>query len=47
MYLEEEIKNGVTVGKFGKNPIDGSHSSPFMTQIKINPEKKMITMDLI
>ena len=45
-YIQEETKYGAILGPFKENPIESSHTSPFMTRNKPNSDRRRVIIDL-
>ena len=45
-YIAEECKFAALLGPFEVNPIENSHSSPFMTRNKPNSDRRRVIIDL-
>ena len=45
-YIREERQFDAILGPFQKNPIPGSHFSPFMTRHNPNSERRRVIIDL-
>ena len=45
-YIQEETNYGAILGPFKENPIESSHTSPFMTRNKPNSDRRRVIIDL-
>ena len=45
-YIAEELEFGALLGPFCEPPIPSNHSSPFMTQVKPNSDRRRVIIDL-
>ena len=45
-YIHEESHYGAIIGPFEKNPIQGGHTSPFMTRHKPASDRHRVIIDL-